>query len=278
MKDDVQKSRELLNYKCNLTTTARQRSGITDITDLEEDFSGCRVLVWNGNYTFKESYLEKFPRLELFFQWSSATSMSPKENFFQEKGIQYKNLKGVYSQSVAEFTIYMLFTLFNRVQPIREELFRKKIGIIGWGSIGSRVAEILEKAFDCEIFYFSRTRKDISASYKNLEDLVQEVDGLVISADARETLLTEGILQQRMSPLVIANISRDIVMPSKPLVEAIAAGKLPYIDFISDVDASEEVYEKYAPYYTPHIAYKTKNSILQKEQVLIETLKPYLEL
>lgn len=60
-------------------------------------------------------------------------------------------------------------------------LFKRKLGIIGLGRIGARVAQIAIDGFDMEVQYFSKTRKldiekSLGVSYASLEDVLKNSD------------------------------------------------------------------------------------------------------
>lgn len=60
-------------------------------------------------------------------------------------------------------------------------LFKKKLGIIGLGRIGTRTAQIAVDGFDMEVKYFSRTRKasveeNLGITYASLEEVLRTSD------------------------------------------------------------------------------------------------------
>ena len=75
-----------------------------------------------------------------------------------------------------------------------DELKDKTIGIIGYGSIGRRVAEIAF-AFEMNVLVYTRTPKeDTHVKFVSLDELLSKSDytKLEISDEARETLGIEG--------------------------------------------------------------------------------------
>lgn len=63
---------------------------------------------------------------------------------------------------------------------IGRNLRRKTLGIIGFGRIGQKTAEIA-KAFEMQVIYYNRTRKleaeqRLGAEYCSLEELLQRAD------------------------------------------------------------------------------------------------------
>ena len=267
----------VLNYKCNLTERVKKRYNIKNLLDSDEIYRDCDILIWSGNDNFSIDDFARFPNVKVFLNWGSATSNIPEIDEFARRGIKFENLKNVCTQAVSEFAVFLLIKLFNRAKPVRKELFQKKVGIIGLGSIGTNVANILSNGFSCDISYFSRTKKDTQYVYTPLEEIIKKVDALVVSVDSKEFSITVEMLKKATKKLVIVNISRDFSIPSLPIIKAIEEGTLPNIDIISDVAVSEELFDRYKDYYTPHIAYKSEESILLKENIIVKLIKKYEE-
>lgn len=86
------------------------------------------------------------------------------------------------------------------------ELFNKKVGVIGFGPIGSSVARIFS-AIGCQVFYWTRTRRpkelEYGASFLELDDLLSSCDIICVTiAKGPETI---GLIDKRRISLLRSN-------------------------------------------------------------------------
>ena len=96
----------------------------------------------------------------------------------QEKKIFISNTPDVLTESVAEHAVAMIMALASRLKEadifttkgkykgwdpklfLGTELLGKKLGILGAGRIGTRVAEILSNAFDMKCLYYDKIKNE----------------------------------------------------------------------------------------------------------------------
>lgn len=107
------------------------------------------------------------------------------------------------------------------------QLFEKKVGVVGFGSIGSSVAQIFA-AIGCKIYYWSRTKRDPKdehgASYLDLDSLLSTCDIVCVTvAKAPETI---GLIDRRRIYLlrnnaVLTDCSRGAIVDHGALEQRI---------------------------------------------------------
>lgn len=107
---------------------------------------------------------------------------------------------------------------------------RKKIGIVGLGSIGSQVAKRLA-AFNCSILYTSRTKKPSVpySFYSDVYELAANSDVLVLCCpltDETRHLINKEVLSALGKEGVIINIARGSVVDEKELVRFLLEGQI----------------------------------------------------
>ena len=107
----------------------------------------------------------------------------------REKKVTVCNCAGYSTAAVADLVFGLLIGLYRRIPACNEavrsagtkegligfELEGKKFGVIGTGAIGSRVAQIAA-AFGCEVYAYSRTKKNLPATYVDLDTLLSTCD------------------------------------------------------------------------------------------------------
>ena len=166
------------------------------------------------------------------------------------------------------------------------ELNGKTLGIIGFGSIGSRVAEIGE-VFGMKILVHSRTEKDLSG-FKTAENV--ELDMLLENSDfvtchcplTPETtgLINEKTLSKMKKSAVLINTSRGPVVDEQALADALNNDEISgaAVDVLSVEPAKSDNSLLTAKncVITPHIAWAAKETRARLLDILEENLKCYL--
>jgi lactate dehydrogenase-like 2-hydroxyacid dehydrogenase len=166
--------------------------------------------------------------------------------YAQLKGIEVKNVENYSTESVAQITVGMILNLVNRLNyfdryvktgaytqsdmfthlgPTMYELKNKQLGIIGLGTIGKRVASIMEE-FGMQIVYYSTSGKNNNNDYRRveLEDLLFTSDIVSIHAplnDHTRNLITLAKLKMMKPAAFIVNAGRGGIINEQDLIEAI---------------------------------------------------------
>jgi glycerate dehydrogenase len=118
--------------------------------------------------------------------------------------------------------------IFTHFTPTYSELFGKKWGIIGLGSIGRRVATIVE-AFGCEVSYYSTSGKNSSKDYtqKSLDALLSESDIISIHAPLNSdtlNLIDAQKLKRMKASGIILNLGRGGIINEQDLADVLDLG------------------------------------------------------
>jgi D-3-phosphoglycerate dehydrogenase len=163
-----------------------------------------------------------------------------------ERRIAVVSAGGANADPVAEYTIATMLSLARDVPRLDRELragkwakgtymgreFRgRKVGLIGFGQIGRRVAT-MAAALGAQVTVYSRTRKDAVEGVQwetDLERLLGTVD--ILSLHCPLTEKTRGLIGRRelalMKPsAILINTSRGPVVDEAALTEALSTGKL----------------------------------------------------
>lgn len=113
---------------------------------------------------------------------------------------------------------------------LRLQLGGKRIGIVGLGSIGLRVAKRLE-AFGCCISYNSRKKKS-SVSYpfyQNVCELAADSDILIICCALTEEthhLIDKSVLLALGKDGIIINVGRGAIIDERQMVQSLMQGEI----------------------------------------------------
>lgn len=173
------------------------------------------------------------------------------KDFLDMKGIEWRNVGGYSTESVAQHTFAMLFylleklsyydayvkdekyasdTMFTHFAEHFHELNGMTWGIIGLGNIGKRVADIA-KAFGVNVIYYSTSGENDQKEYTrtNLETLLKTSD--IVSVHAPLTPSTEGLMNAEAfrtmkSTAIFINVGRGAIVVEKDLADALDTGEI----------------------------------------------------
>lgn len=119
-----------------------------------------------------------------------------------------------------------VFSAFNYPQ---RELCGMTLGIVGYGSIGKRVARIAE-AFGMNVLVYTRTPgADKAVSYVSFEELLERSDAVTVHCpltDATAKLFNEAAFAGMKPGALFVNTSRGGVVDEPALRAALDSGKL----------------------------------------------------
>jgi lactate dehydrogenase-like 2-hydroxyacid dehydrogenase len=202
---------------------------------------GTRInfVLTNGAFGLKDAEMALMPNLE-FISTLGVGHEGVDLAAAHKRGIVACNTAGTNAEVVADHTLMLLFATVRRLpflnREVRKGLWRdevprprhiskRKIGIFGLGAVGQKLAT-RALAFDMQVGYHSRTRKDEFgyAYFSNIEELAIWCDFLVICAPAGpETfhIVNRTVLKLLGSDGVLVNVARGSLVDTAALVEAI---------------------------------------------------------
>lgn len=132
-----------------------------------------------------------------------------------EKGISFSYLKGHGDNGVVEFTVSQIINLIHgfgnkRWKNEQLDLTDIKIGILGLGDIGTRIAKTFQ-LLGSDVYYYSRTRKENAEKsgikYLELKKLLSTVDIISINLNRNVCLIGDDNLDIYGNGKIIVNTS-----------------------------------------------------------------------
>ncbi len=174
----------------------------------------------------------------------------------KKRGIIVENTPGLNSDATAEFTILSMLKLYK---PNRE-LKGKKLGIIGNGNIGKRVAKIAE-SFGMEVIIHSRSS---GISLSELLSASCDIISLHIPLTAEtENLISEKEFAQMKPGTILINTARPQLVDVKAFANALKSGKISAFAIDGDEDLVQpfiNIDSNQQGLITPHIADATEEA------------------
>lgn len=163
------------------------------------------------------------------------------------------------------------------------ELKGKTLGIFGFGSIGSKVADIA-KAFGMKVICCTRTAKPDIPEQVSFEELLKLSDFISLHApltDKTKNIINKESLALMKPSAYLINTARGGFIVEKDLAECLNAGKI--AGYAADV-VLEEPMEADSPLLgakkciiTPHIAWAPLETRSRLQGIAEENLKAYLK-
>ena len=155
----------------------------------------------------------------------------------KDLGIRVTNTPTVLNDEVADTAIALMLCVYRQIIladgyarnnkwlngefPLTKKFSGTKLGIVGMGRIGSTIAKRAE-AFDCEILYHSRNKKNVKYKYYgDLNLLAKEVDTLcVITPGGKDTekIINSEVLDNLGNNGVLINVARGSVVDEEALI------------------------------------------------------------
>ncbi|XOB62387.1 D-2-hydroxyacid dehydrogenase [Campylobacterota bacterium DY0563] len=228
--------------------------------------------------------------------------------YAKDKGIQVKNVAGYSTASVAQVTISLVLhfmqklnsyikyvenkewensDIFTYIDVPFYELKNKKWGIIGLGTIGTKVAQIAE-SFDCDVNYYSTSGKNNNTKYNqmNLEELMKESDIISIHSPLNNTtynMINKTYLDMMKEDAILINVGRGGIINEADLANKIDSNESLYcgIDVlekepIEKCNPLNKVKNKDRIIITPHIGWGSVESRNKLVELVFDNVKEYI--
>ncbi|MDB9837532.1 NAD(P)-binding domain-containing protein [Schleiferiaceae bacterium] len=222
----------------------------------------------------------------------------------KELGIPVTNCPGVNQIAVAEHVLAMIFSFFKNIhlshqitsqggwkRPLGNELYGKKIGIIGLGAIGKELAR-RTPFLGMETYVFDVhldtdfTRANNLIALDSVEDIFNTCDIVSMHVPLQES--TKGLISKKLlhetvkTGLVLVNTSRAGLVEEQDILDAISNGKLG--GYLTDVLAMEPMdgdcmlMNQPGIMITPHISSRTKETIQRQGSMAVRNLQKTISL
>ena len=225
----------------------------------------------------------------------------------QEYGILVCNVPGYSASSVAQLTTALLLEIFNNVgkyntaihagkwsnnfdckvgcSPITE-VAGKKVGVIGYGSIGKIFSQIMG-AMGATVIVYTRHHHlgtiEANTRFVSLNELLSESDIISLHCPLNKDSfeLINGVTIKKMKKgVVLLNTARGALINEQDVADALCSGKIGALG--QDVFIEEPVTDKspllQAPntYLTPHIGWNTKEARQKLIDIATENVRCYI--
>ena len=164
------------------------------------------------------------------------------------------------------------------------EIMGKKLGVIGLGAIGAKVANIGFR-LGMEVYGYdpylsidaawnlSRTIKHS----KSLDEIYSQCDYITIHVpllDSTKKMINKEAFDKMKDGVVLLNFARDLLVDEDALIEAVESGKVK--KYVTDF-ANETVAGREGILVTPHLGASTEESEENCAEMAVKEIRDYLE-
>ena len=230
------------------------------------------------------------------------------KDYLSKRGIEWRNVAGYSTESVAQHTFAMLFYLMENLRYyddyvkdghyINDRIFTHfgktfhelnglTWGILGLGAIGRRVADIA-KLFGANVIYYSASGAPAQEGYQQVDfdTLLAESDILSIHAPLNEH--TEGIMnaeafRKMKKTALLLNTGRGPIVCEADLAAALNAGEIKAagLDVLCQEPMAEDcpllaVTDKTRLFITPHIAWAAVEARQRLMKIIAGQIREFL--
>ncbi len=253
-----------------------------------------------SNIPLKKDVLSKMPNLKMISVAFNGVDHVDME-YCKEHNILVSNAAGYSTNAVAELVFGMILGLYRNIINadnstrnskakhglIGNTLHGKKIGIVGTGKIGMRVAEIAS-VFGCELYAYSRTEKEeaknLGVTYLPLEDLLAICDIVTLHIPLnKETfhLIGSKELDLMKKNAILINVDRGDIVDEIALTEALLKKKIggAGVDTFSiepPLPVDLPILYTSNTIFTPHVGYATVETIEERNRMTKENVLAWI--
>lgn len=283
------------------------RYPFTSSAEAPDRVTDADVLVVN-KVLVNEQTVSAAAKLKLVCVTATGTNNLDKD-YLAQRGIEWRNVAGYSTESVAQHTFAMLFYLLENLRYyddyVRDgsyindrifthfartfrELNGMTWGILGLGAIGRRVADIAGM-FGAKVIYYSASGAPAQDGYHQVDfdTLLTESDILSIHAPLNE--YTEGIMNadafhKMKSDALLLNLGRGQIINESDLADALNAGEIKSagLDVLCTEPMANDnpllnVQDKDRLFITPHIAWAAVEARQRLMKIIAGQIQEFIE-
>lgn len=286
---------DVVRYTFSTTEEALERTKDADV-----------VIV--NKVEINEKSIGNADRLKLVCVTATGTNNLDKE-YLAQRGIEWRNVAGYSTESVAQHTFAMLFYLmeklnyydnyvksekyvndvmFTHFSNVFHELSGMTWGIVGLGNIGRRVAEIA-KVFGCRVIYYSTSGRNSNPDYERVsfDELLAQSDIVSVHAPLDENtkgLMDYAAFSKMKKSAIFLNLGRGPIVEEQDLADALSQGLIAAagLDVLSAEPMREDnplraIKDSEKLLITPHIAWASLEARNRLMAIICNQIKEFLE-
>lgn len=284
-----------MKYEFSTTEQARERTKDADVIVLN------KVLV-------NEQSIGEASHLKLVCVTATGTNNLDKD-YLAERGIEWRNVAGYSTETVAQHTFALLFYLwekmayydgyvksgnyvddvmFTHFSNVFHDLSGRTWGVVGLGAIGRRVADIAGM-FGCRVIYYSTSGAHDAPGYTRVDfdTLLAESDIVSVHAPLNENtehLMNAEAFRKMKKSAVFLNLGRGPIVVERDLADALRQGEIAAagLDVLTAEPMSadnplREITDSGKLVITPHIAWASVEARMRLMKQVEQNIEEFVK-
>lgn len=214
--------------------------------EIKAQLPHAHALVIRSATKVNQELIDQAPHLKYVIRAGEGTDNIDKV-YCAEKGIKVSNTPGANNNSAAEHSLALMMTLLRKTATANQsmqsgkwdksqftgnELWKKKIGIIGLGRIGQLLAKRLS-GFEPEVLFFDpliyQSPFDFAKKVENIDQIFSECDIVSIHVpliESTKNLINARTLSLMKPHAILVNAARGGIVNEEDLIQALNEGKI----------------------------------------------------
>ena len=286
----------VLQKDCGLTVHPKNKLSQEELLPLLPDIEG---LVVRSATKVDGQLINSAPSLRYVIRGGEGTDNIDKV-FCREKQIKVSNTPGGNNNSAAEHAVALLLSSLRHIpladrsmkskrweksQFLGRELWKKRVGIVGFGRVGQLVAQRL-RGFEIDILFYDSSLVhapfDFCRGVESLEQIFRECDIVTLHlplSEQTKNLITGELLSSMKKDAILINTSRGKIVNEDDLYECLKSGTIGGAAF--DVFAQEPLPEDSKLrsldnfIMTPHLGASTREAQVRVGQMVVHQLQEF---
>ncbi len=268
-----------------------------EVTDDKGRVADCEVVLIRSKTKVTKEYIDAAPNLKLVIRGGVGLD-NVDLVYAKEKGIIVHNTAAASSIAVAELAFALMIAMPNHVtkgdasmkkgewikkQLKRTELYKKTLGILGMGRIGTEIG-LRAKAFGMNVIAYDPFvhHHNVAEMKKDIKDVLPESDYISLNmplTDDTKGIISKDTLAMCKDGAYIVNTGRGKCVVEEDVVAALESGKLAgYGNDVWYSDPPENSPLVNAPNVIaiPHIGASTKENLLRIGDIIDQLIGEYV--
>lgn len=268
-----------------------------DVTDNKDELPEADIVLVRSATKATKEYIDSAKNLKMIIRGGVGIDNIDVE-YAKSKGIKVHNTPAASSIAVAELAIAMMLAIQRNIvrahnttkngewikkQLKGQELYKKTLGLLGIGRIGTEVAKRAQ-AFGMNVIAYRKSGKPSDyARVVSLAELLGESDiislHMPITPDTKEIINKDSIAMMK-NGVVIVNTARGKLINEQDLAEALKMGKVRY----AGIDVYHAEPPKDSPLLgvdnillIPHLGAQTYENMGRIGDIVVELIKDHVQ-
>lgn len=267
-----------------------------EVTDDKSQVDTANVVLIRSKTQCTREYLDGAPALQMIIRGGVGLDNVDQE-YAKKRHVKVFNTAAASSVAVAELAFAHLVAIPNRLieghltmsagtwakkDLKRTELYKKTLGLLGVGRIGTEVA-LRAKAFGMDVIAYDKyVEQSDHAKIVSLDELLAQSDFISIHTpltDETKGMINAGLIAKMKDGVIIVNTGRGKVVHEDDLVAALESGKIrAYGTDVWESDPPPETCPLLkAPnvFMTPHLGASSRENLLRIGDIILEILEEH---